>query len=297
LLRCRGPPGPEGPSLSRPAVTSLLALLVAAPTTALAATGGTAAGEDPGSSPSAGPQGTAVVAEVRARRVLLAGPRPQTLTLTLPGTGTADLRVELRTRSEDDPVATWELDDVARGAPVAVTWDGSTADGRGAAAGVYRFAVGVDGAIPEPVASRFQFLRSYFPVRGPHSFGDGLGAGRNHQGVDVLAPCGTPLLAARGGTVKDAGTDGSRGNYVVIDAAGTPSDMAFFHLAAPALVRTGEPVHTGQRIGDVGTTGRSTGCHLHFELWSGPGYLRGRPVDALPQLRRWDAESGAGRAQ
>ncbi|PTL54389.1 M23 family metallopeptidase [Paraconexibacter algicola] len=243
------------------------------------------------------PEGSSeLVAAIAARRVLLAGPRPQTLTFTVPGSGTAAVVVELYRSGAVAPVERWELRDVTRGEEQRLRWDGGAEDGRGEKDGRYRFRIGVDGAAPAPVAESFEYLRAYFPVRGPHVYGDGPGAGRGHQGQDILADCGTPLLAARGGTVERAGYDGGGGNYVVIDVVGSPSDMVYMHLQQPSPLKAGDDVHTGQRIGDVGTTGRSTACHLHFELWSGPGYFTGgRPIDPSRQLRLWDEQSGGNR--
>ena len=125
----------------------------------------------------------------------------------------------------------------------------------------------------------------------------GFGTGRSghtHQGHDVFAACGTPLVAARGGTVRYKAFQGRAGNYVVIDGDGTDVDYAYMHLQGPALFDKGERVLTGQRIGNVGDTGDAHGCHLHFEAWSGPGwYEGGKPFDPLPLLRAWDSQSGA----
>ncbi len=238
-----------------------------------------------------------VDAAISSRRVLLAGPRPQTLTFTVPGAGPADVVVELVRAGGVTPIERWVTPAVMRGVAQTITWDGATADGRGARDGRYRFAVGIDGAEPAAVAQPFEFVRAFFPVRGAHAYGDGIGAGRAHQGQDILADCGTPLLAARGGTVEKAGFEGAAGNMVVIDVLGSPSDMVYMHLDDTPEVRAGDAVTTGQRLGDVGTTGRSTACHLHFELWSGPGYLAGgTPVDPLRQLRAWDARTGGKRS-
>ena len=134
-----------------------------------------------------------------------------------------------------------------------------------------------------------------FPVAGPHDYG-GAGAsfgtrraGHRHQGHDVFARCGTPLLAARAGRVRYAGYHAAAGHYIVIDGTLPETDYVYMHLRSPPLFRTGTSVPAGARLGDVGQSGTARGCHLHFELWSAPGwYEGGRPFDPLPQLRAWD---------
>jgi len=131
-----------------------------------------------------------------------------------------------------------------------------------------------------------------YPVAGAHTFGDGFGAarkGHTHQGQDIMAACGTPLLATRGGTVKFASTQALAGNYVVLSADDRSTDYVYMHLRDRALVKKGDTVVTGQPIGFVGQTGDATACHLHFELWPAPGwYTGGHPVDPLPSLKAWD---------
>ena len=64
------------------------------------------------------------------------------------------------------------------------------------------------------------------------------------------------------------------------------------HLRSAALVDAGERARTGQPIGYVGDPGRASGCHLHFEIWTGPGwYGGGSPFDPLPSLLEWDRTS------
>jgi murein DD-endopeptidase MepM/ murein hydrolase activator NlpD len=134
-----------------------------------------------------------------------------------------------------------------------------------------------------------------FPIRGPHEYGGAQGrfgaarAGHVHQGQDVLAACGTPLVAAHAGVVRWRAWQTRAGNYVVIAGDGTGLDYVYMHLQAPATVARGARVATGQAIGTVGATGAASGCHLHFELWTAPGwYEGGHPFDPLGHLQAWD---------
>ncbi|MGI8593254.1 MAG: peptidoglycan DD-metalloendopeptidase family protein [Solirubrobacteraceae bacterium] len=135
-----------------------------------------------------------------------------------------------------------------------------------------------------------------FPVRGPHDFG-GAGArfgadrgGRSHQGQDIFAKCGTPLKAVEGGKVVYAGYQSAAGNYIVIKGDGTKRDYVYMHLQSAAAFKTGAMVMTAAPIGLVGETGNAQGCHLHFEVWTAPGwYNGGRAVDPMPFLKQWDS--------
>ncbi|HEX9702499.1 MAG TPA: peptidoglycan DD-metalloendopeptidase family protein [Rhodospirillales bacterium] len=93
-----------------------------------------------------------------------------------------------------------------------------------------------------------------------------LGYTKMHRGVDFAAPQGTPIYAAGNGTVVAAGPNGAYGNYIQIRHNGEYS-TAYAHLRAFARgVGKGKRVAQGQIIGYVGTTGRSTGPHLHYEI-------------------------------
>jgi murein DD-endopeptidase MepM/ murein hydrolase activator NlpD len=131
-----------------------------------------------------------------------------------------------------------------------------------------------------------------FPVRGHHTYGDGIGAGRDHQGQDIMAKCGKPVVAALPGRIKIVDYHPAAGNYVVIDSGGKMPDTAYMHLAHRASVRKRELVQPGDQLGVVGDTGNASACHLHFEMWSAPGYYSGGSViDPLPYLKRWDKAS------
>jgi Peptidase family M23 len=137
-----------------------------------------------------------------------------------------------------------------------------------------------------------------FPVRGPHTFGGPearFGAprtGHTHQGHDIFAACGTILAVAHSGVVKAAGFQAAAGNYVIIDGADVEQDYGYMHLLNPTPLAVGQAVITGQKVGKIGVTGNSTGCHLHFEIWAGAGwYTGGAPIDPLPSLLYWDGFS------
>jgi len=98
-----------------------------------------------------------------------------------------------------------------------------------------------------------------------------------HQGLDIAAPMGTTVTAAAAGTVIMAQWYGGYGNYILIDHGGGYS-TGYGHLSA-IYVSTGQSVARGQAIGAVGSTGQSTGPHLHFEV-----RIAGKPVDPAPRL-------------
>lgn len=149
-------------------------------------------------------------------------------------------------------------------------------------------------------AAGLSFFHHRFPLTGPFGYGgegSRFGAGRgdhSHQGQDLAAAAGTPIVAPRGGTIETVGYQAaSAGHYVVLDGRDEDRDYAFMHLLDGSIaVREGQKVRTGQRIGQVGSTGRSTGPHLHFEVWTGGWFVRGgTPIDPLPLLRAWDGWS------
>ena len=130
-----------------------------------------------------------------------------------------------------------------------------------------------------------------FPVRGPVDWGEAdarFGAwrgGRAHEGQDVFADAGTPLVSVRGGRVVEKGDDGGRGNYLAIWSREAGRTFVYLHMRRPTPLREGDTVKAGERVGAVGCTGSCWGDHLHFEMRVGRG-TTGRPIDPLPLLRR-----------
>jgi peptidoglycan hydrolase FlgJ len=110
----------------------------------------------------------------------------------------------------------------------------------------------------------------HLPLRGRVSSGFGVrhdpmhGRVRRHAGVDIAAPHGTPIAAAAAGKVVFAGRRGGYGNLVEIEHA--DGQRTRYAHAARLLVKVGDEVKPGQPIATVGSTGRSTGPHLHFEV-------------------------------
>ncbi|WP_353094658.1 peptidoglycan DD-metalloendopeptidase family protein [Tissierella praeacuta] len=102
------------------------------------------------------------------------------------------------------------------------------------------------------------------PTRGSVSSRYGMRNGRMHNGLDIAAKTGTPIKAADGGKVVYAGYRGAFGNLVEIDH-GNGFKTRYGHCSK-ILVKTGDKVYKGQHIANVGSTGRSTGSHLHFEV-------------------------------
>jgi murein DD-endopeptidase MepM/ murein hydrolase activator NlpD len=222
------------------------------------------------------------------------------------GSAPAHAQVTLVRQNDGAVVQTWDAPSVVSGQVQSLRWEGLAGD-QVAPEGRYVFLLRVtDGSglqgrsagAQNPQRDAFDFHHFVFPVRGRHNYGEAsarFGAGRSghiHQGQDVMAPCGTTLVAARGGIVKFQGYHSAAGNYLVIDADRDGIDNAYMHLAQPSPLKEGDRVYTNQPIGVVGDTGSASACHLHFEMWSEPGwYNGGAPFDPLPYLQAWDAYS------
>ena len=135
-----------------------------------------------------------------------------------------------------------------------------------------------------------------FPVAGPHTLGgdDGrFGAGRDghvHQGQDVPAAEGVPVVAPVAGTVRSTDYQaGGAGYYVVLDGSDGRSYF-FAHCQKDSFaVLPGTAVGVGQHLCNVGQTGSATGPHLHFEIWLGGWRVNSasHPIDPLPDLLAW----------
>jgi murein DD-endopeptidase MepM/ murein hydrolase activator NlpD len=238
-------------------------------------------------------------------RAYVGARRAVTFSYRITGALAAAPTVELVRASDGLAVKTWSTE-ATSGAVQTIAWDGRI--GRAAAKpGRYSFrltAATSAGAQVQTAQSdgserdAFDLYDNMFPIRGRHDYGGsgstfGSGrAGHSHQGQDVFAKCGTPLVAAQGGRIQFKQYHAAAGHYVVIDAAGSSVDYVYMHLAEPTPFRAGDRIYTGQRLGSVGDSGNARGCHLHFELWKGPGwYDGGRPFDPLPSLQAWDSWS------
>ncbi len=102
--------------------------------------------------------------------------------------------------------------------------------------------------------------------------------GGTHKGIDIAAPAGTPVYASDGGTVKFAGWYGAYGNLVIIDHGN--GYQTYYGHNSKIYVSAGQKVYQGQHLAAMGTTGRSTGNHCHFEIRK-----NGVPVNPVPYLK------------
>jgi murein DD-endopeptidase MepM/ murein hydrolase activator NlpD len=145
-----------------------------------------------------------------------------------------------------------------------------------------------------------EFSRDHvFPIRGSHSYGGSgsrFGAPRNghrHGGQDMPAASGTRLVAVTNGRVSQVRYQSGGAGYYVVLQGDDRYDYVYMHLreSASSWVRPGQRVRAGQQVGRVGSTGASTGAHLHFEMWTAHWFDGGHRIDPLSALRRWDAYS------
>jgi murein DD-endopeptidase MepM/ murein hydrolase activator NlpD len=298
---------------------AIAAVLACSAATALALTGGapTPSGSAPpppsqSGSPDPAPSAGAlrlISAQTWPRKSFYYGVRNPRLSYEIGSDQPAnDLRIDVIS-SDGEAIKSFFRNDIAPEAPDSVRWDGTRTDGHPAPNGHYSFRIvpqaggGVarrasSSTSSQPLSLGFDLYGYAFPILGPHDYGGAAGrfgagrAGHTHEGQDVMAACGTPLIAARGGRVQYSGYQGAAGNYIVIDGKGTGFDMGYMHLLEPSPLQAGMTVRTGEPIGVVGQTGDATACHLHFEIWTAPGwYEGGSPIDPLPYLEKWDGYS------
>ncbi len=118
---------------------------------------------------------------------------------------------------------------------------------------------------PRPAPARAGGLR--WPVRGVLYSRFGIRQGQRHDGIDIAAPEGTPIVAAAGGTVAYAGRQAGYGAIVILKHDG--GLVTLYAHASTLLVKEGERVEGGMPIARVGQSGRTSGPHLHFEVRDG----------------------------
>ncbi|AJD93558.1 DNA-dirted RNA polymerase (plasmid) [Jeotgalibacillus malaysiensis] len=171
-----------------------------------------------------------------------------------------------------------EGDDVKKGATIGISGknvflevqlDGQPTDPSWIVAGG-----SLTGAFITPAQGRFT---SAFGWR-PDPFGGSTSD--YHTGIDIAAPIGTPILAAADGVVIDVGYRGGYGNLIHVKHTinGKTMSTVYAHLQS-MNVNDGDEVKQGQIIGGMGSTGNSTGSHLHFEIQDGVGRYKDNPLD------------------
>lgn len=211
--------------------------------------------------------------------------------------------IDLLRETDGGVVQSWQVPAVQPGAVNSINWEG-VAGGQLQPDGRYAWrltATGASGAtarsaqVQDLTRDSFDLHDHIFPVRARHTFGDGFGAqrqGHTHQGQDIMANCRSKLAAVEAGTVLYRRYQSAAGYYLILHGDETGLDYGYMHMRAPSPFAPGDHLTTGEVLGNVGDTGDATACHLHFEMWSAPGwYNGGHPFDPLPSLQQWDAYS------
>jgi murein DD-endopeptidase MepM/ murein hydrolase activator NlpD len=234
-----------------------------------------------------------VGAKLNRSRIFFGAARGVAFRFELAGKRTRKVLVKVVSKRNRKVVRRFPLGMVAPGSRRRVTWDGRTGKRGHAPQGKYAFQVYSEGRRADVGGGsgklRVGFYMNRFPLLAKHSYGDGFGAGRGHQGQDVFGKCGSRVVAARAGRVQVRARQSAAGYYVVVDGRGTRQDYVYMHMRKRGRPPEGARVHAGQQIGIESDTGRATGCHLHFEIWTRPGwYEGGRPRSPTKALKRWD---------
>jgi murein DD-endopeptidase MepM/ murein hydrolase activator NlpD len=221
---------------------------------------------------------------------LVAG-APLTLRYRVPGKATrVRVRVELRPSVGGAPLATLRLGKRRTNKRLKATWTPRLAPG---SYSVRLRASRISTARPLEVRAA---VTGVFPVQGAYSFGgpdSRFGAvreGHIHQGQDIAAAAGTPIVAPLAGTVSwRAYQANGAGHYVVLHGA-DGRDYVFMHMqSGSVIVVKDQAVAAGDGIGAVGASGHADGPHLHFEIWVDGWWATkaSHPIDPLPDLLAW----------
>ena len=133
----------------------------------------------------------------------------------------------------------------------------------------------VSGSLPVDGVVTSRFGHRHDPFHGKHSY---------HKGLDIAAPSGSPIQPVRPGTVVSAGRRGGYGNVVVLDHGDGTTSM--YAHCKELKVKPGQQVGRGHVIATVGSTGRSTGPHLHLEV-----HRNGEAIDPVEAFG-WEATNG-----
>ena len=211
------------------------------------------------------------------------------------------LQVQLVRVADGAVVRTWAPAPPAVGTVASVIWNGDLPNKKAAPAGRYAFrltASAGSGAIARSAQTAnitrdsFDLFQDQFPIRGAHKYEGGLGRRTRPSGPGRLRQ----VRHAAGGGARRQGQDQGlpvpRGQLPGHRRRRHGQRLRLHAHARPLAFEEGDRVYTGQQIGQVGQTGRASGCHLHFEAWSAPGwYSGGRVMNPTPLLKAWDAYS------
>jgi murein DD-endopeptidase MepM/ murein hydrolase activator NlpD len=234
-----------------------------------------------------------VEAKLNRSRIIRGARRGLAFRFELAGKQTRKLLVKVVRVGNRDVVRRFPLGAVKPGVRVRVPWDGHKAKRGYIPQGKYAFKVFSAGQRASvghgSKSTRFSFYSHRFPLLAHHSYGDGFGAGRGHEGQDIFARCGSRVVAARAGRIQTRKFQSAAGYFVVVDGRGTGQDYVYMHMRKRGRPPQGSRVAAGEQIGIESDTGDASGCHLHFEIWTKPGwYEGGRAKSPTRALKRWD---------
>ena len=230
------------------------------------------------------------------------------------GASTVRARIVFLPQTETGSIVHIDLGQVPVGQRVVATWPSGTT----LAPGRYRVRLHVRGLrgtvlarkastpglttltvrAPEPAPAPVPDAAGHvFPVNGAHTFGDLFGAprkGYSHQGQDILAAEGTPIVAPVAGSISFTDYQAHAAGYYIVEKGSDGYDYFFAHCQkGSTVVAPAQVVLAGQQLCNVGATGDASGPHLHFEAWEGGWRVDAgsHPIDPLPLLKSWDVSA------